>query len=308
MTTLTPLNSASPKVFYQNMLAVARINHPSVGLKSLKNRVKFLLAARRYQVELTQFSDRMARIDVSVTQQMLGVLEWPYIHNEWDVPTKLDKIATHYEILSQICPPLTKVNQSQMVEIMDLSHIAQDVKVLIDYAPWFIREGELVINIFQKDLRTATLAFSLAKEGERTVAYIGAVQGIHSGVPTDESLEIYRVLTKMFEGLRPRTLLLEVLKVMLVRLGVNNLYAISEQHRHHRHRYFGNDANTVFKADYNSFWEEHDGELNAVSGFYELPMAMAMKDMSEIPSKKRSMYKRRYEIMESFKNLIHLPK
>jgi uncharacterized protein VirK/YbjX len=300
------ISSLDKADFYSKMLRVAKANHPSLSPRSLKGRVLFLWKASKHQLQINAFSTRLSKIGIPLTAQMLGVLEWPYIHNQWDVATKLDKIATHYELLTQIFPPLSKVNQTGDYEIIGFDHISKGVKVIIDYAPWFVREGELVINIFRGDLRAATMAFTIGQCEQGRVAYIGAVQGIHSGVPADESLEIYRVLTKDFEGLRPRSLLLEVLKVVLAQLDINHLYAISEQHRHHRHCYFGNDEKTVFKADYNTFWEEHDGVLDDQSGFYELPMAMAMKDMTEIPSKKRSMYKRRYEIMDFFKNNIHL--
>jgi serine O-acetyltransferase len=96
------------------------------------------------------------------------------------------------------------------------------------------------------------------------------------------------------------------LKALLVKLEVSKIYAISEQHRHHRHRYFGNSNNTVFKNDYNPVWEEHGGILDANIGFYEIPIRPSIKEMEDIPSKKRSLYKRRNEIILSIPAMINL--
>jgi len=300
------LTSGNREDFYKKILEIAKENHKPLSLRTLKRRAKFFFIANQHKQEIKNFAEKMQSQNITVTPQMLGVLEWPYIHNEWSIETKLAKLATHYEILSKPFPALAKINESEPYEIIDFDHISKGIKVLIDYAPWFIREGELVLNIFQNDLRVASIAFTLSYVDKDIVAYIGAIQGIHSGISTEESLEIYKTLTKDFEGLRPRSLLLEVLKVVLMQLNVKKIFAVSEQHRHHRHKYFKNNQKTVFKNDYNVFWEEHEGILDEATGFYLLPMTLSIKDMAEIPSKKRGMYKRRYEIIEFFKNTIDL--
>jgi uncharacterized protein VirK/YbjX len=296
----------SNKDFCKKILSIAAENHKPLSFVSLKNRVRFFLLANKQRQKIEGFSERISALNLKVTPQMLGVIEWPYIHNDWDVGAKFDKLATHYEILSNSFPILTRLNDSVPYEVLDLTHISAGVRVAIDHAPWFVREGEMVINVFQHDLRVASMAFTLGRLDGCVVSYIGAVQGIHSGVSTAESLEIYKVLTKDFEGLRPRSLLIEVLKLVLVQFGVKKVFAISEQHRHHRHKYFGNNEKTIFKTDYNVFWEEHDGVFDVASGFYTIPIELSIRDMADIPSKKRSMYKRRYEIINFLKNNINL--
>jgi uncharacterized protein VirK/YbjX len=293
-------------------------NHKESLLKVIKGRLFFVVKACRQKDEIVAFSKRLTELpnaeNIKVTPQMLGVIEWPYIHNQWDVHTKFDKIATHYEILSKLSSELIHVvgNATEHLEgcceLMDLSDISSNVKVVIDKAPWFMREGELLINLFRGDLRTASIAFTLGNKDGEKVAYVGAMQGIYGGFPVEEALEIFKLLTKDFYGLRPRSLLLEVLKALVKKLGISHMYAVSEQHRHHRHQYFGNDENTVFKNDYNSMWEEHGGVLDAVTGFYEIPVAPAIKDLAEIPSKKRGQYKRRYEIILSLDDRAKLGK
>ena len=304
--------------FKRLILNAAYKNYSGALLKKIKARLFFIVNAYKHKGKIDLFSERLSQLPnsgwVELRPEMLGVVAWPYIHNQWDVETKLDKIAAHYEILSALSSNLIHVTGKatgdglNCHELMDLSDISKNLKIVIDKAPWFTREGELLINILRQDLRVASIGFSLGKNKEDSVAYIGAIQGIYGGFPVDEALGIYKIITKDFQGLRPRSLLLETLKVLVKKLGVSRLYGVSEQNRHHRHKFFGNGEKTIFKNDYNAMWEEHDGVLDTDTGFYEIPLSPAIKDMAEIPSKKRSLYKRRYEIILSLDDRLKLEK
>lgn len=277
-------------------------------LKVVRNKLTLGFNILKNWHAVNDFKKRMSALNIAVTQDMLGVTIWPYIHNDWGVKTRLDSIATHYEILSNIHPKLTSISTLTSLVIADFEHVSPGVTIVIDHAPWFLREGELVINIFQNDLRIASMAFSLTVDtsNNQLGAFIGAVQGIHAGVPAQQSLNIFKDLTKDFQGLRPRTLLLEVLKVLLIKLGIEKIFAVSEEHRHHNHTYFRQDKNLEVKMDYNTFWEEHHGRLINSIGFYEIPKEAAIKDISEIASKKRAQYKRRYAFLESLDDTVKL--
>lgn len=295
------------KQFFSFILNVGINTYGTKSIKSLKSLIYFFFAAYRNRSDTSKFLNRISNINgLEINSNKLGVIDWPYINNAWNIHTKLDKIASHYEIIQQLKPSLIFDKDNPSYEVINFDYISKGVAVRIDQAQWFVREGELVINIFKEDLRVASIAFTIGVYHEILVAYIGAIQGIHQGVPSDESLEIYRTLTKDFEGLRPRSLLLEVLKVVLGKLKIKKMFAVSDKSRHHRHAYFGTDEHTIFKADYDTIWEEHNGVLDTETGFYELPITLAIKVISEIPSKKRSMYKKRYEILHSLHDNIFI--
>jgi uncharacterized protein VirK/YbjX len=289
-----------------DLFRLAKKVHKPLPLKNIFHIIKFSILANKHQAEIESFFTRLNILKIPVTPEMLGVVEWPYIHNEWDVKTKLNKIATHYEIVSKSYPHLMYISTAPYYKISDFDTVSKDVYIGLDYAKWFTREGELVINIFRDDLRVASMAFTLGVYQDDVVAYIGAVQGIHAGIPESESLAIFKTLTKDFFGLRPRSLLLEALKVVVSKFGVNKILGVSEQNRHHRHAYFGNNHTTVFKNDYNIFWEEHGGKVINDIGFYEIPIVPAIKDLSEVASKKRGQYRRRNELLSDLINTINL--
>ena len=296
--------------FYQEIVNAASINHHKLSFRSISNRCLFIYNAYKYKAKVISFTNRLCALPngnkLSASPQMLGVVEWPYIHNQWDIHTKLDNIATHYEILAKLKSNLLHMNSDSSFELLNLSAHSDGVKIVLDRAAWFTREGELLINIYRKSLRVASIAFTLGEKENVTIAYIGAIQGVHSGISTEDSLALFKLLTKDFEGLRSRSLLLEVLKVVLKKLGVSKIYAVSEQNRHHRHQYFRNNEKTIFVNDYNPVWEENGGVLDTNTGFYEIPITPAIKNMEDIPSKKRSQYKRRYEIILSLEQQVNL--
>lgn len=289
-----------------DLFRLAKKVYKPLPLKNIFHIIKFSILANKHQAEIENFFTRLNVLNTPVTSAMLGVVEWPYIHNEWDAETKLDKIATHYEIVSKSYPHLLCISTAPCYKICDFDSVSKGVFIGIDYAKWFSREGELVINIFRDDLRVTSMAFTLGVYQNDVVAFVGAVQGIHAGVPEDESLAIFKTLTKDFFGLRPRSLLLEALKVVVSKFGVNKILGVSEKNRHHRHAYFGNNQTTVFKNNYNIFWEEHGGELINDIGFYEILALPAIKDLSEVASKKRGQYRRRNELLTDLMNTVTL--
>jgi uncharacterized protein VirK/YbjX len=63
------------------------------------------------------------------------------------------------------------------------------------------------------------------------------------------------------------------------------------------HVYNADAKGKRIKTDYNGFWEEAGGEMSD-DGFYLLPLTEERKSMEEIKSNKRSMYRKRFEMMD----------
>ncbi len=269
---------------------------------------KFLIKSKLLRKNINDFRALLKLSKVPVTNVMLGVIEWPYIHNQWSIQKRLDTLAQHYLIVSGIDANLMKFHQGYKQTIMNFGNDYENVTITLDRPKWFIREGEMVINVFHQDIRVVSIAFTLGEVKGETIAYIGAVQGIHSGVSSDESLKINRKLTKLFSGLRPKTLVIEVLKAFLKSLNVNKIYGISDNHRHHRHKYFGkkyqDNGQGAIRTNYDECWKEHGGVLDKDSGFYILSLNPAIRSLDEVVSKKRAQYRRRNDIIESINKTL----
>ncbi|TLP65275.1 MULTISPECIES: DUF535 family protein [Pseudomonas] len=277
--------------------------HPGYSVRALKDRLKLALNIQRQWPLLKPFLQRMhaalgqARFE-RLGVDCVGVVHWPYISKSWDAAERLEAVASHYEVVVHQQPLLLLLGRDERLLVCDLSQYCAGCSVVLDRAIWFKREGELVLNLFMGELRVASLAFTLRRTQEGLCLFVGAVQGIHKGIDSETSLNIYRELTKDFEGLRPRSLLLEVLKCLARSLGVEHLYVVSDAYRHHRHAYFGQEKALDLAANYDVIWLENGATPAQREGFFSLPLAAAQRAAQDITPKKRAMYRRRQALMD----------
>ncbi|WP_025754147.1 MULTISPECIES: VirK/YbjX family protein [unclassified Pseudomonas] len=276
---------------------------PGYSLRALNNKYKLTREIVRQWPELNAFMQRMtAALGQQGLQRLgvdcIGVVQWPYLSKCWEAPQRLEVVASHFEVLAGQFPALLLLGRDESLTLCELASYSPGCRLVLDRPIWFKREGELVLNLFQGDLRVASLAFSLCRDQGGLSMFIGAVQGIHKGIDSDTSLAIYRDLTKDFEGLRPRSLLLEALKCLARMLGVAHLYAVSDACRHHRHPYFGSDKAQDLAANYDVIWQENGATASNRDDFFAIPLAPAQRAEQDIPAKKRAMYRRRQALLD----------
>jgi uncharacterized protein VirK/YbjX len=276
---------------------------PGYSLRALNNKFKLTVAMAREWSGLQAFAQRMSRALGQERFERLGVdcigvVQWPYISKCWSAPQRLEAVASHYEVVAAHCAPLLMLRRDERRQLCDLSAYASGCSLVLDRPIWFQREGELVVNLFQGDLRVASLAFTLCREAAGLCLYIGAVQGIHKGVDSDTSLTIYRELTKSFEGLRPRSLLIEAIKCVARTVGAGRIYAVGDQYRHHRHPYFGAEKHEDLAANYDVIWQENGAGPSDREDFFSIPLAPAQRAAEDVAAKKRAMYRRRHALLD----------
>lgn len=223
--------------------------------------------------------------------ETVGFLIWPYQCASWGAAERLRRLTEHFEILDGIGQPFPFSIHDKLL-LWDLEAYSPGVRIILDQPQWLFREGMLALNLFCGEHRAYSLAFSLYREGDRVGAFIGGLQGRS----TDGSLERYKDLTKCFHGMRPRDLLLDCFRMIAPALKAQRILAVSDDHRYLRHAYFGGggDAN---HADYDAVWVERGGRRVDASHF-ELPLAVSLRSLDEVPSKKRAQYRRRNEMLQ----------
>jgi uncharacterized protein VirK/YbjX len=264
-------------------------------------RVKFLLAAlslsRALRPILTAAKGTALERQVRHRPELIGAVLWPYQCMAWDAHTRFARICEHYEIVQKIGPPVDFSVDGE-THLLDLTKIRPGLTVNIDHAKWFIREGELVINLFLDNIRIYSLAFSFFYNDGEIAAFVGAIQGRD----IDGALEIYKELTKAAHGMRPPDLLIELFGMFCNSLGISRVFAVSDAFRHHRSSYFGRGVKS-FSTNYDQIWIERGGvAVNPMS--YELKQGHRRRDPSDIPSKKRTMYRRRYDMLDSLQRSL----
>ncbi len=290
---------------YKHVLRTAQAAYPVNSFQSLRTRCRFLLTAFIHRKKLNTFIrtiDAMGYSElINHEIPLLVVIYSPYIHNQWLVQKRLEVILSHYQLIKTMPNTLNLVDGQPRI-FLDLTQYSPNTFIVLDKAKWFVREGELVLNLFKDELRLMSVAFTFSKLNDQLVIYIGAIQGKHA---CSETLLMLKELSKAFEGLRPADLLLEILRAIAIDLGATEILAISDENRHHRHKRFSTLQNNLLKTNYNEKWIENQGVfLN--NGFYSLPIKKLRKDLAEVASNKRATYRRRYHIIDELEAATHL--
>ena len=226
----------------------------------------------------------------------------PYIHNEWSVSQRLSHILGHYQALNHLpkCFDITKISTR---EVICLRNFSSDASVILEFPVWYHREGEVAISLFKMDVRVMTISFSFGQYGSAKAIYIGNIQGMYSGASSAQSLNTIRDLTKDCYGLRPKSLLIEIIKLFAQAIASDYILAISNKNRHHRHPFFGNYIDKIPTTNYDEIWVEHSA-TNLDNGFYSIPVQTSRREFSEISSNKRAMYRHRYNMLDEINKQI----
>ena len=294
-TTNAPPSASSPSgsgapVGWLLILSASNRIHPGAGPWALKNRATLTYELARARTWLSrllqQGAHALLRRQIDRSPQLLGFVVWPFIHAGWPPERRFAALSEHMRLVDERFPGLS-LGEEDRRELLSLEHLRPGLRLELDRASWFAREGALVLNLFLDDHRLMSVAFSLASEREGLTAYVGGLQG--SSRPN--ALEEYRRLTKQLHGLRPRAFLLKMFQQFVGSLGVTRILGVSDECRHHRHAYFRGRPIPP-SLSYDEAWTEHGGR-RLPSGFFELLATPAVKPVDEVPSRKRAMYRRR---------------
>ncbi|VFS44114.1 protein YbjX [Enterobacter cancerogenus] len=140
----------------------------------------------------------------------------------------------------------------------------------------------------------AEMTFTLCEFNGKSTLFIGGLQGAKAHVPH----ELIQGATKACHGLFPKRLLVEAAMTLGAAFPVEQIIAVSNATHIYRSWRYRKKKEGKLLADYDSFWRSIGGQPQD-DGNFALPLTMPRKPMEEIASKKRSEYRRRYELLDS---------
>jgi uncharacterized protein VirK/YbjX len=178
-------------------------------------------------------------------------------------------------------------------QLLGVSTAAGEVTVELTGQVGLYREAEwrLLLRLERRPIAEMGLAIVdrplLRIGGEGEVLWIGALKSASAGA---QGLEDARILTKVMEGLRPKSLLLLVAQALARSYGLSGLVAASNAGH-----VFANDRSLRRRiaADYDSFWVESGGRRIRRTMF-DLPITKVQRDPAEYKPNKRAQVRRRH--------------
>jgi uncharacterized protein len=162
----------------------------------------------------------------------------------------------------------------------------------------FRKEGEVGVFLEFEGIQGAisSFAFSLEHRSAGWVCYLGALQGRKGG---DE--DVIKLATKAMHGLRPKALMVFAAQEIARSLRVSSLLGVGNDIHVARARVIGPSRKILF--DYDDLWREAGGEPHP-DGWFALPLRTPRRTDEEIKANKRSMYAKRYALMDTFSRQI----
>lgn len=270
------------------------------GMPLTLRRVRFVLRSLAVFGAIKPIIDAPQGSPLAKTMQhrpeTIGAVIWPYQCCGWDARTRLSRIRDHYAVVEKI-GGVIDFPVTGKLSLLDLGNIREGFHVVLDQPKWFMHEGQLTINLFLADIRMYSLVFSLFHHHEEIATFIGAIQGRD----IEGALGQYRELTKAAYGMRPRDLLIEIFRMFCAVLGVRHIFAVSDQYRDYQSGYFGDPA--TIKAhvnNYDEIWTDRGG-VRVDPMFYRFDVKGQQRELSEVPAKKRSMYRQRYAMLDTIR-------
>lgn len=174
----------------------------------------------------------------------------------------------------------------------------KELRLILGYEDQFRKEGEIVLSLDCEALggRIVSTAFSFEEISEGSWACrVGCVQGhkLKAGGLTKSA-------QKLMYGLKPVSFIVFALQELCQSLNCSNILAVGDSIHTYRkkHAIHLPWAHSI-SFDYDAFWEEAGGEQEK-DGWFRLPETYKRKPVSEIKSKKRSQYRKRYAMLDEF--------
>ena len=270
--------------------------YPGFSAVALRKRLSFLFHYLKFRQQLLAFfrepdHEALSR-ELMTRPEIMGFIIWPYVHAGWPVMQRFKALAQHHQALRSDMAAVAVTSSGPLV-VADMSDTSPGLRLVIDQAPKFKREGDLLFSQFLNDERLMSLAFSFGwQDGER-VAYVGSVQGSN----VDSALAKYREIGKDLQGMRSRDFLIKTFQHLTHHMGVKRVLCVGEEARHHRHRFFRKSNMASLNLNYDEMWQEHAG-VRTADGFYRLASLPVIRSMADIAAKNRPLYRRRYALMD----------
>ena len=210
----------------------------------------------------------------------------------------LDKRFSAKQRLDAMCDNLTFLPEKLTAlglpplwqQAISFGEVIPDFEMTLSMTTHQPMEGYWVLELWHKPRNELVYLLTFAKLGEALL--ISVVQG-----PNFEgSKEMVKQLTKTCYGLRPAYLMVETMKALTKVLGFNQLLGIPQKYQN-KSRFI---QSSHYVVDYDVIFAESGGQLK---DYWELPLEID-RNLDDVPSKKRSMYRKRYAMLDNLGKVI----
>jgi uncharacterized protein VirK/YbjX len=215
----------------------------------------------------------------------------PYLSKTLSCQQRLDVLIAHYRfVFAQGLGRLVSLAAREPVSLASVcGKSGRRYQIALRAVGILEREGELVLQLSDAEGVIYSAAFSFFFHGTVPAIGIGCIQGPRG----DDGLERIREATRDLHGLRPKNLLVRLVRQLGYEYGCDQLILV------------GNGNRTVPSvrdgrvfADYDALWQELGAEACPNGDFSLGCETLAALDLEAVASKKRSEARKRHALLE----------
>lgn len=206
---------------------------------------------------------------------------------------RMQLIQYNLSLISQL--PHSLFEKLLKQEEMSIFENNEKMKIVFKVNGTF-EEGFFALEMKIEEIRIYGVSFCFVPEGENIALLIPSLQGLSQG---DKTKEMIKMATKQCFGLRPPMLLVEIMRFVMQYKKCSALFGIT-QTLQTRYAPFGNKKG--YFVDYDAMWKECGGVRR---GRYFDITQEKRKSLEEIPSQKRSMYKKRFAFLDELQVVLN---
>lgn len=221
-----------------------------------------------------------------------------YMSLRWGINQKIKIITDTYKLIQLSGAPLQDallrsagVNIARIAITNDSDF---DVQVLLGHDNTFRKEGELVASLWCAAFGgpVISLVFSFEyQNGSELAMYIGCIQG-RKGVDN-------KPISKGMHGLWPKVFIVFAAQEIARALSVRYIYGVGNNiHSHKKKHIVYIPSHHELSFDYDSLWVALGGKPSP-GGWYNVPLQLERRPYESMKSNKRSMYARRYAMLDN---------
>lgn len=216
----------------------------------------------------------------------------PYLSHHLDCTRRASLLASHYRfVLDQGWGSLVLQASRGAVPLVQFAGKSGAPYAIELQTVWPMeREGELVLQLRAGADLVYSVAFSFFQAGGQLAVGIGCIQGPQG----ERGLELNREATRELHGLRPKSLMVRLVRQLGYLYGCKEMVLVSNANRAVRQSM----SKGLVLADYDGLWQEMEARPRADGDFALDCIALPAPNMDEIPSKKRSEARKRHEMQE----------
>ncbi len=287
--------------------------------KSVVKTASFFALHPKVSREWLAFMRTPARVKLWLHHpRLLDKVLRPYLNGRWGPQERANALIGHYSWLRRMFTRSAVhrlyLDAPVLLATCNTRSAIETVSLRLGYDGAFEREGDLTLGLYSQSAAETSsrtqpelivaITMSVASIDGRPALCIGCVQTRRDARAQD----VIRQITKNMHGLRPKSLLVEMAKLMARRWQLELLGIDPDAHPFTSLRYRlslrKRQAVEMMRQAYIDLWQEQGG-CQVSGGWYGIPVEESVRLISAVPSNKRSMYTKRFTMLDDIECQIN---